>query len=123
MKVLVCGSRHWTKRAPIERALSRLAPGGIVVHGAHWEGADAIADVVARELFLVVRRYPAEWSRYGRSAGPRRNSQMLLLEHLPPKDPIDLCLAFAEDFSVAFGTSDMRRKAETAGIRVESFSS
>jgi hypothetical protein len=47
---------------------------------------------------------------------------MLLKEHLP-KEPIGLCLAFAEDFSVAYGTSDMRRKALAAGIRVESFSS
>jgi hypothetical protein len=123
MKVLVCGSRHWTKRAPIERRLSMFGPGAVVIHGAHWEGADAIADAVARGLGLVVRRYPAEWTRYGRSAGPRRNSRMLLEEHHPPKDPIDFCLAFAEDFSVSFGTSDMRRKAGAAGIRVESFSS
>ena len=123
VKILVCGSRHWTKRAPIEAQLRRLAPGDVVVHGAHWQGADAIADVVARELGLVVRRYPAEWSKYGRSAGPRRNAQMLKEEHHPPKDPIECYLAFAEDFSVAFGTSDMRRKCEAAGIHGESFSS
>jgi hypothetical protein len=58
MKILVCGSRHWTKYTSIERALSRLAPGDIVVHGAHF----------------------------------------------------------------AFGKSDMRRKAEAARIRMESFS-
>ena len=111
MKILVCGSRHWTKRAPIEAQLRRLAPGDIVVHGAHWQGADTIADVVAREL----------WARG--STLPCRNAQILKEEHHPPKDPIEWYLAFAEDFSVAFGTSDMRRKCEAAGIHGESFSS
>jgi YspA, cpYpsA-related SLOG family len=122
VKILVCGSRHWSKRDPIERELRKLArEGDVVIHGAHWSGADAIVDIVARNMGFVVRRYPAEWARYGRSAGPRRNTQMLSLEHLPPKDPIDYCLAFAEDFSKAFGTCDMRRKAELAGIRTVSF--
>lgn len=120
MKVLVCGSRHWTKRAPIERELAKLLPGGIVVHGDHWEGADRIADTIARQMGLEVRNYPAIWALYGRAAGPRRNSDMLRKEHIP-SEPIELCLAFAEDFARAPGTSDMRRKAVAAGIRVESF--
>jgi YspA, cpYpsA-related SLOG family len=121
MKVLVCGSRRWTKRAPIERELLKILPDGIVVHGAHWEGADDMADTVAMGLGLEVRRYPALWILYGPSAGPRRNAEMLRKEHVAA-EPIGLCLAFAEDFSKAFGTSDMRRKAIAAGIRVESFS-
>ena len=122
LKVLVCGSRLWTNRTPIERELRKLGPGVIVVHGAHWEGADAIADVVAQELGLIVRRYPANWRGYGRAAGPKRNAEMIAKEHLPA-EPINLCLAFAENFSGAHGTSDMRRKAVAAGIRVESFES
>ena len=122
MKILVCGSRLWTLRAPIERQLRRLAPGDIVVYGHHWEGANAIADIIAVELGLVVRRYPANWKKFGRAAGPKRNQEMIDKEHLP-KEPIEACLAFAENFAAAHGTSDMRRRAFAAGIRVESFES
>lgn len=121
MKILVCGSRHWIHRLPIEWQLRRLAPGDIVVHGHHWEGADAITDTIAVELGLVVRRYQANWKKFGRVAGPKRNQEMIDKEHLP-KEPIEVCLAFAENFAAAHGTSDMRRRAMVAGIRVESFS-
>lgn len=45
MKILVCGSRVWTNRAAIERELRKLGSGLVVVHGAHWQGADAMVDV------------------------------------------------------------------------------
>lgn len=104
------------------RELRKLPAGSVIIHGAHWQGADHIADEVARELGFEVRLYPAKWASWGRAAGPRRNSEMLVLEHLPG-DPIEVCLAFAEDFTQAAGTKDMQRKARAAGIRVESFSS
>ena len=122
MKILVCGSRVWTNRAAIERELRKLGSGLVVVHGAHWQGADAMVDVVVHDLGLQVRRYPANWKKFGRAAGPKRNQEMIDKEHLPA-EPIDVCLAFAENFSAAHGTSDMRRRAITAGIRVESFES
>ena len=125
MKILVCGSRLWTKRLPIERELARFGVGRsdvIVVHGAHWEGADDIADKVANAFGFTVRRYPANWTLYGARGGPIRNTEMIVKQHLPA-EPIDKCLAFAEDFSRAHGTSDMRNKARAAGILVESFSS
>ena len=121
MKILVCGSRVWTARAPIERELRRLSP-TVVIHGAHWDGADAIAETVAYELGITIRAYPANWKKFGRAAGPKRNQEMIDKEHLQA-EPIDVCLAFAENFSAAHGTSDMRRRAITAGIRVESFES
>jgi hypothetical protein len=121
VKILICGSRLWTHRVPIERELRRLTP-YIVIHGHHWQGADPIADAVGRELGAHVRRYPADWKKYGRAAGPKRNQEMIDKEHLLT-EPIEVCLAFAENFAAAHGTSDMRRRAAAAGIRVESFES
>jgi hypothetical protein len=120
MKVLVCGSRNWFDRGPIERELRKLPPGTIIVHGAA-PGADSLADSVARCLGFEVRVYPAEWATHGRAAGPIRNSEMLTKEHRSD-EPIDLVLAFAKDFSLARGTSDMMRKAREAGVHVEPFS-
>ena len=129
MKVLVTGSREWANAAAIERELKKLPPGTIIVHGHHWEGADALADKVAMKLGFKIRRYPADWEgekeRTGSSAaaGPKRNSAMIKSEH-PDEDgvPFNLGLAFAVDLSRARGTKDCVGKARKAGIKVEVFS-
>lgn len=123
MKVLVCGSRKWTRRGPVERELRKLLPGTIIVHG-NAPGADSVGNDVAVDLGFEVRRYPADWTKHGRkAAGPIRNSEMLKKEHLPA-EPIDLVLAFSDDFSQKYapGTNDMMRKSRAVGIHVEAFS-
>ncbi len=47
----------------------------IIVSGCA-SGADAIGERYAEENRFKVEKYPAEWEKYGRSAGPRRNKQM-----------------------------------------------
>lgn len=117
MKVLVCGSRDWFDWGPIERELAKLPPGTIIVHGGA-RGADTIAGEVARRLGFEVRRYPADWDRFGKGAGPIRNAQMLREEHRP-SEPIDMVLAFSKNFAASRGTADMVRKAEAARIFVD----
>jgi hypothetical protein len=120
MKVLVCGSRDWFDRGPIERELRKLPPGAIIVHGAA-RGADTIAGVVATDLGFEVRRYPANWDKYGKAAGPIRNGEMLRMEHRLD-EPIDKVLAFSKDFANSRGTKDMMRQAREKFVPVESFS-
>ncbi len=114
MKVLICGSRDWVDRGPIERELRKLPGGTIVVHGAA-RGADTIAGDVAHDLGFEVRRYPADWEMHGKSAGPIRNALMLMKEHLP-EEPIDLLLAFSRNLATSRGTLDMIRQAKSAGV-------
>lgn len=122
MKVLVCGSRDWTRWEVIRRELMKLPPGTIIVHG-RARGADMLADEVAKSLGLSVRGYPADWDQFGIRAGPIRNTEMLEKEH-PDQDGvfIDFALAFAADFAIARGTGDMMRKCRRKGIRVEAYS-
>lgn len=47
----------------------------IFVSGA-CSGADLIGERYAKENGFSIERYPAEWDKYGRSAGPRRNKKM-----------------------------------------------
>ncbi len=47
----------------------------IIVSGCA-NGADAIGERYAKENGLRVEKYPAEWGKYGKSAGPKRNEQM-----------------------------------------------
>jgi hypothetical protein len=113
LRVLVCGSRHWTDKAAIKKALAEIsAPDQevIVMHGAAT-GADTLADEAARELGFGVERYPADWERYGRRAGPTRNQAMI---DVGPH----VVLAFPLEGKCNRGTRDCMRKAARAGIPV-----
>ena len=39
-------------------------------------GADALGERYAKEKGFKLEKYPADWKKYGRSAGPKRNEQM-----------------------------------------------
>lgn len=107
-RLLVTGSRTWTKREEIMfdlAGLSLLYPEMIVVHGACPRGADAIAASCARELYLAQEPHPADWRQFGKAAGVRRNAEMVALG-------ADLCLAYIMDGSRgATHTADLAGKA------------
>lgn len=143
MRVLVTGSRRWTDPRVIHDALLWAwydavqvgADGITVVHGTA-PGADAIADEWARanEPSGVLRDpHPADWSGpcaadcqpghrrkrrdgsdYCPLAGHRRNQHMVDLGAA-------IVLAFQRDGST--GTADCIRRAKTAGIPVQLFTS
>ena len=75
VSVLVCGGRKFNGWTAMQRALDRISP-DIIIHGAAG-GADSMAGRYAQENNIPCRDFPAEWRRYGRSAGYRRNQQML----------------------------------------------
>lgn len=120
-RVLVTGSRTWDDEATIQYALSEILFHNktmVLVHGACPTGADRIADewAAARKQFparpVTVERHPADWERHGRSAGFRRNAEMVRLR-------ADLCLAFIVDASRgATHTADL---AEKVGIPVRRY--
>lgn len=118
MRILVTGSRHWTDRQVIADALTELlkecTDPCVLIHG-DASGADRLANGVildwARKWGIWgIERFPANWNKYGRRAGPIRNAQMLT-EGKP-----DICLAFPLPGSK--GTWDMIRKANAAGVEV-----
>jgi hypothetical protein len=119
MKVLVCGSRNWTDDNMIRNELVKLSLDSLVITGMA-SGADSIAMEIAHGLGLATLGFPAQWHRYGKSAGPRRNQDMLLLGRP------ELVLAFTDVPNVEnakTGTSDMVRRALDAGIPVRIFRS
>ena len=48
----------------------------IIIVSGGCQGADAIGERYADENGFLVERYPAEWKKYGRAAGPKRNLKM-----------------------------------------------
>lgn len=115
MKVLICGDREWTNISMIRRELEKLPKNTLIIHGAA-RGADSIADKVARELgFKKPIKYPADWTKYGKGAGPIRNREML-------KEDPDLVLAFHNSIENSKGTKDMIEISKERGIKVILFS-
>lgn len=111
MRVLVTGDRNWHSFEKIAQWLRQLPPDSVVIQGG-CRGADEIASGVAKTLGLAVETYSADWVRYGRGAGPKRNQVML-------DSGVDLILAFHSDLANSKGTADMVRRARKAGIPVE----
>lgn len=114
MRVLVCGDRNWTDYDLIREHLDGLGAGPHTVIDGMARGADSLGNRAAMILWPTINhlRYPAQWQRYGRGAGPVRNQQMLT-EGRP-----DLVLAFHDDLEHSKGTAHMVRIARKAGVSV-----
>ena len=48
----------------------------IIIISGGAKGADTLGERYAEENGFKVEKYPADWKRYGKSAGPLRNKQM-----------------------------------------------
>ena len=80
-RVLVCGSRDFNDRGLVDAKLDEVRErlGGVpmrVISGAA-RGADRLGADSAARNGVPCDEYPADWNRYGKSAGYRRNEQML----------------------------------------------
>lgn len=111
MRVLVCGSRRFNDALTLGSWLGGIhknnGPITLLIEGGA-SGADFMARKFAEWASIPTQTFEAEWSRYGRRAGPLRNKRMI--EEGKP----DLVVAFEG----GKGTADMVRQAEAAGIRV-----
>lgn len=67
-----------------------------------------MARCYAADHGISAEGFPADWRKYGKSAGPLRNQQMI------DEGKPDLVVAFPG----GTGTADMVRRAKAAGIRV-----
>lgn len=108
MIVLVCGGREFGDYDLMDKTLADLVPPGAKVITGAARGADRMASGWARANGRELREFPADWRKYGRGAGPKRNQEML--EAGRP----DLVIAF----DGGAGTRDMVDRARRAGIRV-----
>jgi len=108
MKVLVCGSRHFTDYDLLERTLDVLDISEIISGAAR--GADTLAKMYGEARGIPVYEFPALWDTYGRRAGPIRNHEML-------KERPDLVVGFLSADSR--GTAHMLSIARKAGIPVK----
>jgi len=116
-RVIVTGGRHWGEgkdgdegyaacMRKLSATLGPLKP-TLIVQGGCATGADYLARLWASNYGVECLTFPADWRRYGPSAGPRRNTEMV---------------AAGAEYVVACpggnGTSDCVRKAKAAALTV-----
>lgn len=111
-KILVTGSRDWSDREGLRQAMAReIARAGgddvLLVSGACPSGADMMAEEFFNELGLTIERHPANWKKYGKRAGFKRNRDMV-------EFGANVCVAFIKDGSN--GATHTANLAQLAGI-------
>lgn len=108
--VVVTGGRKFDDEAFLCERLTEIDEDlhvrRLVTGGAR--GADWMAEIWAKKNGTEHVKYPADWARYGRAAGPIRNAEML------NKEKPDLVVAFPG----GLGTVDCVARALHLGIDV-----
>jgi len=110
MIVLVCGGRDYRDDILMVKTLDKINHGWPItklIHGGA-NGADELAGVWAKSKAIRVQEFRANWTRYGKAAGPMRNQRMI--DEGQPK----MVVAFPG----GSGTADMISRAEKAGVPV-----
>ena len=80
-KIVVAGCRDFTDyesaKSYIDFCISRIKNLYILVFvSGECRGADALGERYANENGYEIEYCPADWQKYGRAAGPKRNLQM-----------------------------------------------
>ncbi len=105
-RVVIAGSRNFNDyrlfSAVVDKYLSRIRKEyELIILSGHCRGTDLMAERYAKENEFGLEIFPADWERYGRGAGPKRNKQMA--------DKADYAIAFSSDGS---GTKSLIGYAE-----------
>jgi len=83
--VLVTGSRSWDDEATMRQTFNQIwamwpdtgPRRPVLLSGNCPRGADAMAERLWQDAGFEIVHFPADWSKHGRSAGPKRNAQMV----------------------------------------------
>lgn len=111
MKTIIAGSRTIEDYGLVVEALSRINWDISEVVSGAARGIDALGERWAKENNIPIKYFPAEWSVYGKAAGPIRNAQMAKYA--------DALVALWDGESR--GTSNMISEAKELGLHVVIF--
>ena len=109
LKVIIAGGRDYELTDLDFSRLDELSIKEVV--GGVAKGADSGGEFWAQSRKVPVKRFLADWKRFGRAAGPKRNQAMA--EYA---DAVVL-------FPGGKGTASMRKLAEKEGIFIYDFAS
>jgi hypothetical protein len=119
MRIIIAGSREFNNYAILKhnviKILLEINPVNnieVEIISGTAKGADQLGEKFAREFNYKIKRFPANWDLYGKSAGYRRNEQMALYT----KEDNGVLIAFLDGKSK--GTKHMIDLAYKHGLRV-----
>jgi hypothetical protein len=121
--ILITGGREFEDYDTILNELSKYSneKSVLFIHGA-CRGADLLGEKAAKSLSFDIDSHPAQWEKYGRSAGPRRNLEMVkLAQSYQIKGIKVVVLAFHENIEASKGTKHTANAALNAGLNVQVF--
>ena len=111
MKAIIAGGRdfipakehyRWLVEALADNHVSEIVSGGC-------SGADRFGERAAAHYNLKLSRFPAEWNKYGKAAGPKRNEKMA--------EYADICILLPG----GRGTADMESRAKAHGLKIAKY--
>lgn len=111
MKIIIAGGRDFKDYFLLEKECDRIIgnyPDMITIVSGAARGADSLGEQYALFNNYFIERYPADWDRYGKAAGYRRNEQMA--------QNADVLIAFWDGQSK--GTKHMIDLAKTYELKV-----
>lgn len=108
MKTIIAGSRQISDYAMVEDAISQCAWRPTVVISGAARGVDTLGERWAEDNGVPVERFPADWGKHGKSAGYKRNLEMV--------DHAEALIAIWDGESR--GTKHMIDIARRAGLKV-----
>lgn len=112
-RVIIAGGRYFENydlvKAKCDYYLSnKKQTHQVVIVSGHATGADTLGERYAKECNLPCEIHPADWDRFGKSAGPKRNAEMA--------EVADALIAFWDGQSR--GTANMINLAKTHNLKV-----
>jgi hypothetical protein len=108
MKVIIAGCRWFEDYFTLVRAISESEFDITEIFSGNAQGVDSLGNQYAKMNNIPLRIFKAEWKKYGKSAGPRRNQQMV--------DEADALIALWDFKSI--GTKDTITKAQQKNLKV-----
>lgn len=114
MKVIgIVGSRRRDTKEDLEECrkvfLENYEKGDSLVSGGCPHGGDFFAIIFAKEYSIPIKIHKAEWDKYGKSAGFKRNT------YIAEDADILICVVAPDRTG---GTEDTRKKAEKMGKKI-----
>ena len=81
-RVVIVGSRDFENykffSSKVNKCLSDIRNGyELIILPRHCSGVDIMAEQYAEDNGFALEIFHAEWSKYGKAAGPKRNKQMI----------------------------------------------
>lgn len=113
IKIIIAGGRNFDDFNKLRQVCDEFLQdqNNIEIVSGAYKGADLLGERFAAERNYPIKQFPADWRRYGKSAGLKRNTEMAAYA--------DALIAFWDGESK--GTKHMIELATQAGLKVNVF--